>query len=581
MNPHPIEPVQHLGVGVDTARYGHHASFLREDRQPAAPPLSFTESHAGYQQLEQQLLGLHERHPLAHFHIRIDAAGQYADNLLRFLRGVTLPMTLSVGEPKRNRDYHRAVSPKRKADATESLAMARFGVVERPQATPDTPDVLRVLRRVTGRLQAQVKQSTRATNQLHNLMAGVFPELATWVRDFSAGWLLRLLEQYPTPERLAAVPPETLDIPYLKTGTARAMHAAAAQSIGTLRGPIVEHLVRQHVTQLARSLEAEKELKTLLVEAYDALPHSHHAEVESIQGIGKLTAAALVATMVSIDRFASADHLVGYYGIFPEESSSGVDRYGRAVPPGKKFMCAKGNDLVRGLLWNCAKAAIRHNPAVRALYERLQAAGVRGDVALGYCMRKLLHQVFGVWKTGRPFEANYESAEPRQPCDASAEATEPEPRKMVAGRKGQSPNDQAVTATKLSVQAAAEPVKPGSATRPSLPFVEFATVRRQVTMEQVLRRLGWLDRLRRGDGPSQYRGPCPVHGDERSGSRSFSVNLAKHVFQCFHAECRVKGNALDLWAAVHRLSLREAALHLATTFQLELTANCKQRRGTR
>ncbi len=34
----PREPIA-IGVGLDTARYGHHATFLREDRQPAAERL--------------------------------------------------------------------------------------------------------------------------------------------------------------------------------------------------------------------------------------------------------------------------------------------------------------------------------------------------------------------------------------------------------------------------------------------------------------------------------------------------------------------------------------------------------------
>ena len=50
--------------------------------------------------------------------------------------------------------------------------------------------------------------------------------------------------------------------------------------------------------------------------------------------------------------------------------------------------------------------------------------------------------------------------------------------------------------------------------------------------------------------------------------RTFSVHLGKDAFQCFHAECAVKGNVLDLWAAIHRLPLYEAALHLAETFRL-------------
>ena len=137
------------------------------------------------------------------------------------------------------------------------------------------------------------------------------------------------------------------------------------------------------------------------------MPSSDHVHIESILGIGKVTAAALVATMGSIDRFDSADKLVGFYGVFPEEATSGVDKGGRPIPPGKMRMCRKGNDLVRGLLWNCAKSAIRSNPAVRALYKRLVARGVRGDVALGYCMRKLLHLVFAVWRTGKPFDPNH------------------------------------------------------------------------------------------------------------------------------------------------------------------------------
>jgi hypothetical protein len=42
-------PLDHIGVGIDTARYGHRVSFLRPDRQPAAKPLTVLENQAGYQ----------------------------------------------------------------------------------------------------------------------------------------------------------------------------------------------------------------------------------------------------------------------------------------------------------------------------------------------------------------------------------------------------------------------------------------------------------------------------------------------------------------------------------------------------
>src|SRR5207249_6859387 len=89
-----------------------------------------------------------------------------------------------------------------------------------------------------------------------------------------------------------------------------------------------------------------------------------------------------------------------------------VDKHGNPLPPRTLRMSRKGNDLVRAYLWNAARAAIRYNPVIRALYRRLKAKGKRGDVAIGHCMRKLLHLVFAVWKTNSPFDEHYFPWEP-------------------------------------------------------------------------------------------------------------------------------------------------------------------------
>ena len=89
--PPAVPQSRRLGVGIDTARYGHYACFLNDDLQPAAPELAFAESGAGYAQLHQRLLDLVQRHGAVHFVVRLDAAGQYADNLRHFLHGLPQP----------------------------------------------------------------------------------------------------------------------------------------------------------------------------------------------------------------------------------------------------------------------------------------------------------------------------------------------------------------------------------------------------------------------------------------------------------------------------------------------------------
>ena len=574
-----------IGVGIDTARYGHRVSFMRPDRKPAAKPMNVAEGHAGYESLKQRLTQLHQQYPNTKFYVRIDAAGQYAANLEAFLRGLALPLIISVGEPKRNKDYHKAHFPKRTTDDTESQAMARFAVVEQPEATPATAHAMATLREVAGRLQSKVKQTTRAINQLHNLTARTFPELAPLAEDLAAGWVLKLLARYPTAERVASAHPASLEkIPHLCGEKARAVHEAAKRSVASLRGESAEALVREHVAQVRHCQAAELHLRHLLVAAFADLPDSPHTRILTIPGIGDATAAALVAKVVDIDRFETPDHLVGYLGVFPEESSSGVDKRGRPLPAGTLTMCRKGNDLVRAYLWNAARSAAQHNPAIRALYRRLVAKGKRGDVAIGHCMRKLLHLVYAVWKSDRDFDEDHFPWE--GPTDAGAATTAapagvtgPDDETAV-GHKRDLPAQAVVTTAISSVGPEPAEVKPAPRRAPAgRPGIDFAYLREQVTMEQVLEHLGAFAGM--GGRGRQRRGPCPVHGTAGDGGRAFSVNLDKNIFQCFHAGCGLKGNVLDLWAAVHRLPTYEAALHLAGTFHLALNREEEPVMGTR
>jgi DNA primase len=103
-------------------------------------------------------------------------------------------------------------------------------------------------------------------------------------------------------------------------------------------------------------------------------------------------------------------------------------------------------------------------------------------------------------------------------------------------------------------------------TAPDRPRVDYTFLRRQVSLEQVLRHLNLFTQLH-GSG-QQRRGPCPLHGHATDRQHTFSVHLGKNVFQCFQANCAAQGNVLDFWATLHRLPLYDAALHLAATFHL-------------
>jgi hypothetical protein len=116
-----------IGVGFDTARYGHHVSFLRADRQPAAKPFTFAESPAGYAELRQALEQLQRKNENVHFCMRIDAAGQYAANLEQFPRA--LPYIVIPDSIVGSRKSHAAEVS---CWSVALLAASRAGISEVP-----------------------------------------------------------------------------------------------------------------------------------------------------------------------------------------------------------------------------------------------------------------------------------------------------------------------------------------------------------------------------------------------------------------------------------------------------------------
>jgi transposase len=63
-----------------------------------------------------------------------------------------------------------------------------------------------------------------------------------------------------------------------------------------------------------------------------------------------------------------------------------------------------------------AISAARFNPCIKALYQRLLARGKPKMVALAAAMRKLLHVVYGVLCSGKPFDPAHVSIRPVGPA---------------------------------------------------------------------------------------------------------------------------------------------------------------------
>ena len=537
-----------FGIGIDTARFGHHVSFLDQEKRTAAKPFHFKEDAQGYQKLRKAIESLREKFQDAVLYVRLDVAGKYAENLLHWLHGLDIPnLTISVGKPDANKSYRETHYGKRKADQVESLACARYAVVEKPGATPKVPRAFEALRGAVSALESIATNKTRMINQLHALLVIAFPELAVYVSDIAIGYCLALLAKYPTARRLANAKLDSIvSIPHMKEDLAKTLHIAAKASTASSECKVLEELVREKVKEILAAESQQKRALEIAKNAWDSLPDGPHRRIATIKGIGIQTACALVAKIVTIDRFQSPKSLIGYFGCFPEQTDdSGTTPQGKAKSEINYHMSTTGNDLVRRLLYTASQVAVQHNPAIRALFARQMQLGKAYNVAIGHCMAKLLRQVYAVWVKDEDYDSNFESKK----------STEEKEKVVGPNIKAVEPQREEVTTTVPNVIQQASPAK-----RPPLNFAMFKS---QLDIKDVLQSNGWKQLTHRGN---QLRGPCPIH-DSKKGDRCFAVNVSKHTY-CCHS-CGSKGNALDLLVAITKEPLHEAAWSWIDTKGLE------------
>jgi transposase len=117
--------------------------------------------------------------------------------------------------------------------------------------------------------------------------------------------------------------------------------------------------------------------------------------IESVAGIGMKTAILILVRIPEIGRL-SREQVAALVGVAPYDDDSGSRHGERHIRGGRK--------RVRSGVYAAALPARRHNPLLKALYERLRAAGKCHKAALVACARKLVIFANAVVARGTPWQ---------------------------------------------------------------------------------------------------------------------------------------------------------------------------------
>jgi transposase len=160
--------------------------------------------------------------------------------------------------------------------------------------------------------------------------------------------------------------------------------------------------------QQIRALDAEVSVAL----AADAAWAASAARLQSIKGVGLITAAWLLVTTLNFTICSTPEAAVAYAGLAPNPYESGTSVRGR------RRIGHTGNGRMRTALYLATLSAAQHNPVIKAFYERMRAAGKPPKVARCAAARKLLHIAWAVVRNEEDFDPAYAQRHIQQPVAA-------------------------------------------------------------------------------------------------------------------------------------------------------------------
>ena len=162
---------------------------------------------------------------------------------------------------------------------------------------------------------------------------------------------------------------------------------------------VIENLTK-HLEYLGEQINQIKDAIQGHIEAYPELRQRQEL-LTSIPGIGNLTAAKILGEIRDVCEFDSARQLAAYAGVTPHNFFSGTSVHRKAR------MSKTGNANLRKVLYMPAISAKRFNPIVKSFCLRLLQSGLRPMEVVCAAMHKLLHLIYGILKSGKPFDPNF------------------------------------------------------------------------------------------------------------------------------------------------------------------------------
>jgi len=389
-------------LGIDIAKVNHVASLINEDGSVLVKAIKFTNSNEGLQKLIDSISDYDQ----SQIYCAMEATGTYWLSLFSAL--TDKGFNVSVFNPYQIKSFRGAyTNRKQKNDVIDSILIANFLNFNGTKQTSLPNDDLLALKNLTRYRSNLVSNISKVKTQVTGILDKVFPEYSDLFSDTFGEASKQILLNCPTPNEVINFNTKKLANLLKKashgrhsTDKVREVKSLAKNSFGIkFTGDACSFEIKQLVNQVIFLENQAHELEVKIKDIYSKLDN----HLQSIPGIGEVTAPIILAEIGDINNFSTPSKLTAFAGIDPSENQSGNKK------STDEKTSKRGSPYLRHAIYLSAMVASNNDPIMHDYYIKKRAEGKHHYVALAGVERKLLGIIFHVLKENRDYRPSKSS----------------------------------------------------------------------------------------------------------------------------------------------------------------------------
>lgn len=389
-------------LGIDIAKVNHVASLINEDGTILVKAIKFTNSNDGLQKLIDSISAYDQ----SQIYCAMEATGTYWLSLFSAL--TDKGFNVSVFNPYQIKSFRGAyTNRKQKNDVIDSILIANFLSFNGTKQTSLPNDDLLALKNLTRYRSNLVSNISKVKTQVTGILDKVFPEYSDLFSDTFGEASKQILLNCPTPNEVINFNTKKLANLLKKasrgrhsTDKVREVKSLAKNSFGIkFTGDACSFEIKQLVNQIIFLENQAHELEVKIKDIYSKIDN----HLQSIPGIGEVTAPIILAEIGDINNFSTPSKLTAFAGIDPSENQSGNKK------STDEKTSKRGSPYLRHAIYLAAMVASNNDPIMHDYYIKKRAEGKHHYVALAGVERKLLGIIFHVLKENRDYRPSKSS----------------------------------------------------------------------------------------------------------------------------------------------------------------------------